>query len=252
MPGLFGFQTAGSRLEQRMDRLESGVQAEEAVRAVKWLQNTYGHYLTAGLWNDLADLFTENAVGQFQTSTVQGRANLRKHLMEEARRASLGLARGQLHTHLILQPIVTLGPDGKMAKGTWHEMAMLGKFESSASWRGGIYENEYTLEGGVWKISRLRYFQQYSGCVRRLGAQSPAQVGYPLSLRSRACWSNDSSERAAACPVLPQGTCCRSLGPARSASATIERRNTGAKPAAQLWLLPGPQNVGRRSGSFRG
>ena len=145
----------------RVDRLETGVRAAEAVRAVKRLQNTYSHYLDAGLWADLGDLLTENATGQFAGESVVGRANLQKHLMTQAGRTAAGLADGQLNTHLILQPIITLGPDGRTAKGTWHEVALLGSFGTSASWRGGIYENEYVLGNGVWKISRVQFFEQY-------------------------------------------------------------------------------------------
>ena len=80
-------------MQQRMDRLEAGVQAEEAIRAVKRLQYTYGYYLESGLWNDLVDLFAINAVGQFQTVTITGKQRLRRHFMAEAGRKSLGLAR---------------------------------------------------------------------------------------------------------------------------------------------------------------
>jgi hypothetical protein len=182
--GLLGARVAfaenpDNRLQSRIDRLEAGVQAQEAIRAVKRLQQTYSHYLEFGLWPDLAGLFTANAVGQFQTGAITGRENLRKHFMEQAGRASTGLAKGQLNSHLILQPIITLGEDGKTAKGTWHEIAMLGKFGASASWRGGVYENEYVLENGVWKISRLRYFQQYSGAYQEWGHKAPARWDIP-------------------------------------------------------------------------
>jgi len=156
-------RTAGSEDAARIDRLDTGVRAAEAVRAVKRLQNSYSHYLDSGLWADLGDLFTENVTGQFGAGAVTGRANLQKHLMTEAGRTEPGLADGQLNTHLVLQPIVTLGPDGRTAKGTWHEVALLGMFGASASWRGGIYENEYVLENGVWKISRVQFFEQYRG-----------------------------------------------------------------------------------------
>jgi hypothetical protein len=129
-------------------QLEAGVDAEEAVRAVKRLQHSYGHYLEAGMWDDLADLFTDDATGQFGTETVTGKSRLRAHFMQQANRKSAGLAKGQLNAHLILQPIITVGADGKSVRGTWHEAAMLGNFGSSASWRGGIYENEYTRVNG--------------------------------------------------------------------------------------------------------
>lgn len=167
------------RLQQRIDRLEAGVQAEEAIRAVKRLQYSYGYFLESGLWNDLVDLFAINAVGQFPTATVTGKQSLRNYFMAEAGRKSPGLAEGQLNAHFILQPIVTLGADGKTAKGTWHEMAMLGKFGVSASWRGGVYENEYVLEKGVWKISKLSYYEQYSGAYDEWGHKAPPKWGIP-------------------------------------------------------------------------
>jgi hypothetical protein len=167
------------RLQHRIDRLETGLQAEESIRAVKRLQHTYSHYLSSGLWVDLSNLFADNAVGQFQTKTITGKANLGRHFMEQVRRTSPGLARGQLNLHLVLQPIVTLGADGQTAKGTWHEMAMLGEFGSSALWRGGVYENEYTLENGVWKISRLRYYEQYKGAYDAYGHKAPPRWDIP-------------------------------------------------------------------------
>ena len=118
-------------------QLEAGVDAEEAVRAVKRLQHSYGHYLESGMWDDLADLFADDATGQFGTESVSGKSRLRAHFMQQANRKSAGLAKGQLNAHLILQPIITVSADGKTVKGTWHEAAMLGSYGSSATWRGG-------------------------------------------------------------------------------------------------------------------
>ena len=165
--------------QQRIDRLARGVAAQDGIRAVKRLQHTYAHYLDSGLWTDLADLFTDNASGEFKGRTVTGKANLAQHLMEQAGRTAPGLADGQLNTHLVMQPIVTLGADGRSAKGTWHEVAMLGRYGMSASWRGGVYENEYALENSVWKISRIRYFEQYSGAYEEYGHKAPAKWGIP-------------------------------------------------------------------------
>jgi hypothetical protein len=172
-------ELSDNRLQHRIDRLEIGVQAEESIRTVKRLQHTYSHYLASGLWADLSDLFADNAVGQFQAQRITGKANLGRHFMEQAGRASAGLAKGQLNLHLILQPIITLGADGKTAKGTWHEMAMLGEFGSSALWRGGVYENEYTLENGVWKISWLCYYEQYRGEYDAWGQKAPPRWAIP-------------------------------------------------------------------------
>jgi hypothetical protein len=174
-----GFAEDLDNRARRLARLEAGVRAEEAIRAVKRLQHTYGHYRSLGLWNDLTDLFTENATGHFPTGTVKGKINLRKYFMQQAERTLPGLAQGQLNTYLLLQPIITLGPDGKTAKGAWHEMALLGKFGSTAAWLGGIYENEYAIEKGTWKISRVRYFQQYGGSYAEWGHKAPPKWDIP-------------------------------------------------------------------------
>ena len=202
-------------MQKRLARLEAGVQAEEAIRAVKRLQHSYGHYLEFGLWSDAADLFTENAIGQFQSVTVKGKLNLRKYFMDQAGRPAPGVAQGQLNSHLMLQPIITLGPDGKTAKGAWHEMALLGNYGTSASWRGGVYENEYILQSGVWKISRLRFFQQYSGAYDDWGHKAPAKWDIPYHF-----------EAAHVGVTIPPG--------ALEALAAAASKKTGSAPLTQL------------------
>ena len=193
-------------LGSRIDRLEAGVRAQEGVRAVKRLQHTYGHYLDSGLWADLADLFTDDVVAQFQGTMVRGKADLRRHFMSEAGRTSLGLGAGQLNAHLILQPIVTVGADGKSAKGAWHEVAMLGQFGTSASWRGGVYENEYTLDKGVWKISRLQYFLQYAGTYDEYGHKAPPKWGIPYHFEAAHVGVTIPASAMQAASVVPSGT----------------------------------------------
>ena len=40
---------------------------------------------------------------------------------------------------------------------------MLGGYQGNASWAGGVYENQYVRENGVWKMREVTYFPQYSG-----------------------------------------------------------------------------------------
>src|SRR5690606_28870538 len=140
---------------ERLARLDAGVRAAEAVRAVKRLQNSHAHFIDAGLWAEAAALFTADGTFESGGKVVRGQQALRRHFMQQAGRGSQGLDEGQLHTHLLMQPIITLGADGRTAKGTWHELSMRGRFGRHATWAGGIYENEYVLEQGTWKISRM-------------------------------------------------------------------------------------------------
>ncbi len=45
-------------------------------------------------------------------------------------------------------------------------------------WVGGIYENDYVLEGGTWKISNIHFFEQYRGLYEEPG-QKGANVQIP-------------------------------------------------------------------------
>lgn len=162
-----------------IDHLEAKVQAAGSVRAIKRLQYTYGYYLESALWNDLADLFTEDAVVQVGAERVKGKESIRKHFTDRNGHGEPGIARERLDARLTMQPIVNLGPDGKSAKGTWHEMALLGKFGASASWQGGIYENEYVLEDNTWKISALHYVEQYQGNYDAWGHKAPPRWDVP-------------------------------------------------------------------------
>lgn len=164
----------------RLARLAANVENAEAIRAVKRLQHAYGHYTEFGLWNDVADLFATNAVLQLGRVTVTGRENIRKYFLNEVGRGQLGLAPGRLHTELFLSPVVTLSADGRLAKGRWHSVSMLGEFGKSASWAGGIYENEYVQEEGKWRIAKLHHFPQYAGPYdtgwRNLKEETPETV----------------------------------------------------------------------------
>ncbi len=132
-------------LEKRVERLQAHMESIESVRAIKRLQYAYGHYVELGLWNDFADLFTEDAVTNYQ-SGVRGKDAIRKLFFEQVGQGKLGLAEGRIYPHILFQPVITLGPDGRTAKGRWRILAMLGGYGGSATWYSGVYENEYVLE----------------------------------------------------------------------------------------------------------
>jgi hypothetical protein len=149
-------------MQQRIARLESLTQRVEAISAIKRLQHAYGHYSELGLWHDFADLFADSGVGYY-TQGALDREGIRSLFLKEVGRGQLGLADGRIYPHISMQPVVTLAEDGQAGRGRWHIMAMLGGYGTSASWAGGIYENQYVRENGVWKFKEVRYLPQYSG-----------------------------------------------------------------------------------------
>ena len=157
-----GADTDLSALLQRIDRLEALTQRVEALSAIKRLQHAYGHYAELGLWHDFADLFADTGVGHYTTGALN-REQIRQLFLKDVGGGQVGLKDGRIYPHISMQPVITLAADGQSAKGRWHIMAMLGGYQSTASWAGGVYENQYVRENGVWKMKEVRYIQQYSG-----------------------------------------------------------------------------------------
>ncbi|HEY1305725.1 MAG TPA: nuclear transport factor 2 family protein [Vicinamibacterales bacterium] len=151
-----------SVLQTRLDRLEVLIQRVEAISAIKRLQHAYGHYAELGLWHDFADLFADSGIGHYAQGDLD-REGVRSLFLKDVGGGQVGLKDGRIYPHISMQPVITLAPDGQSGKGRWHIMAMLGGYGATASWAGGIYENEYVLERGVWKMKEVRYLPQYSG-----------------------------------------------------------------------------------------
>jgi len=149
-------------LPKRIANLESTLERAEAIRGVKRLQRAYGHYAEFGLWHDLADLFADKKIGYYLPGNIS-KEGIRKHYLQDIGKGRIGFPDGMIYPHIVLQPVITMEPDGKSAKGRWRVFSMLGIYGETAIWAGGIYENEYVLENGIWKIKDLYYYSQYGG-----------------------------------------------------------------------------------------
>jgi len=178
------FQPPNASPEVRIDRLEAQVEAIESVRAIKRLQYAYGHYVEYGLWNDFADLFTDDAETNYQQG-ARGKSQVRQLFFDQVGQGKLGLADGRIYPHILFQPVITLAPDGRTAKGRWRILAMLGGIGGSATWYSGVYENQYVLENGVWKISLLHSESKVTAAYSATGwKDSGAHVPFHFTSQS--------------------------------------------------------------------
>ena len=212
-----------SALQQRIDRLEALTDRVEALSAIKRLQYAYGHYAELGLWHDFADLFADTGVGHYTTGALD-REQIRSLFLKEVGGGHLGLADGRIYPHISMQPVVTLADDGQSAKGRWHIMAMLGGYGTSASWAGGVYENQYVRENGVWKMKEVRYLPQYSGRYEDAGwtaTREPAPFHFDASRVGK--------------PILdvPEPRSAASAANARPSLASLTKRMTDLSARAQ-------------------
>ncbi len=150
-----------SRRRRDVARLTRDVDRAEAIRAVKTIQVSYAQYSQAGLWNEMAALFADKAELIYGSDDIHGKGAIGRYFLKNFGGGRLGLAPGVLHTQLVFSPIVNLSADGRTALARWHEFSMLGSHD--ARWAGGIMENEYVKEHGVWKIAKLRYIPVFAG-----------------------------------------------------------------------------------------
>jgi hypothetical protein len=138
-----------------LDQLEIEVIRAEDASAIRKLQRAYGHYADRGAWDDLADLFTDDAAANYPSGGFDGNASIRAMFVQNLGQGRNGLAEGRLYNHIILQPVVDLAPDGATATGRWRVLGMLGRFGGSATWSDSLYRIDYAKRDGTWKISSL-------------------------------------------------------------------------------------------------
>jgi acetyl esterase/lipase len=161
-----------------IERLAAQVAAAEDVLAIEKLQRAYGYYVDKGMWEDVANLFTADAVANYPAGVFVGYKSIREHLYMNVggkKLGELGLGDGRLYNHMNIQPVIHLDPGGRTARGRWRALAMFGSLGGIAVWAEGVYEMRYRKEGGVWKIEKLDYYDGF-GAPYQTGWAAPAEA----------------------------------------------------------------------------
>jgi hypothetical protein len=142
-----------------LDGIEYRRQLVQDSNDIKRLQRAYGYYLDHARWDDVVELFADDASLEIGLDGVYlGRERIREYF-DVLGGGRTGLSEGELNEHMQLMPVVTIAPDGRSAKGRWRDIIMAGQYGDHAVWGEGPFENEYVKENGVWKISKLHWFQ---------------------------------------------------------------------------------------------
>lgn len=161
------FLTPPVHADPALDALARDVDRAEGVRAVKVLQHSYAQYAQFGLWNEVGALFAPNGGFVFDgmiqpAQTAKGPAAIADFLRMRYGGGKEGLIAGGLSSMFIDAPVVNLSADGESAKARWQAIIFHGH-DGKARVEGGVFENDYVRERGVWKIATVRYFPQYDG-----------------------------------------------------------------------------------------
>jgi hypothetical protein len=183
-----------AELKRRVDELEHQLGIQQDIHAVRRLQYAYGYFIDKSQYDECVDLFSDEGEVWFLGGIYKGKAGIRRLYIERFRVAFTdnhnGPRYGWLLDHPQLQMIVDVDPDRKTARVRGRSQMQAGlhetaKGEQRAWWEGGIYENEYVREGGVWKIKALRYYPFWHGSFDEGWAHTPidfvpmASVTYP-------------------------------------------------------------------------
>jgi hypothetical protein len=129
---------------------------------------------------EIRRLFAEDCRVYFFGGIYKGIPGVRRFYVENHgsafRTEDKALLPGRLGEHIMLQEVITVAADGSSAKARIRHLLKVGTHESVApeevpgqnagfnfdQWHeGGIYENEYVKENGIWKFRVLDFQIEY-------------------------------------------------------------------------------------------
>jgi hypothetical protein len=155
---------------RQLAQLQRQVARLEDIHAVRTLHFKYGYYIDMCLYDEACALFAEDGEVRFLNGIYKGKAGVRRLYCDWFRnlftKGRNGPTHGLLLDHLQLQDVVDISADGSRASARFRALMLAGQHESKREriehfpeqcWEGGIYENLYLKDRGVWKIKLLNY-----------------------------------------------------------------------------------------------
>jgi hypothetical protein len=126
------------------------------IERIKRLKATYCHLVDAGRWNDLAELFTEDATCDYGFfGRYEGRDQIVNKFFGE-----LVSSAASFNAHMVHNPIIDVRDD--TASGAWYLTAQTTiQPANQAVWVMGIYHDEFRRVAGEWKLSLLQFEFKY-------------------------------------------------------------------------------------------
>jgi hypothetical protein len=169
---------SNAKLEAKVEEMSNRLGILEDTQAIRNLHHAYGYYIDKCLYEDVVDLFADDGEVHFAGGIYRGKdAGVRRlyvgSFLEGFTGGKPGPVHGFLLDHLQMQDVIHVAEDRQTAKARFRAFMQAGAHETSRSpmgeadrkekrkptqwWEGGIYENSYVKEDGVWKIKILNY-----------------------------------------------------------------------------------------------
>jgi len=179
-------------LARRLESLEKRIALTEDRQEIERLQYVYGYYIDNRMWDEMAQLFCDQApsIEIGRRGRYVGKARVRRFLSEVLGGGRWGLEHNEIINHMQLQPVITVAEDGCSA-----HMRSRAVVQGSSPpggdkmlWAEGVYENEYVKQGGRWKIKHLgwvpTFYVEVPGFDRASFQSAPASEAFPPDLPS--------------------------------------------------------------------
>ncbi|HEY8518979.1 MAG TPA: nuclear transport factor 2 family protein [Gammaproteobacteria bacterium] len=148
-----------AELERLLAELERRIGLLEDYERLETLNSVYGYYLAHNQWENLTALFSRDGTIEIAMRGVYaGPASVRRNLNLYG---EFGIHHGLLHNHMQFQPVIHVADDGRTAKVRSRAFSIMGQYGQYAMWMGGVYENEFVKEDGLWRIKKDQVFNTY-------------------------------------------------------------------------------------------
>lgn len=167
-------------LERQLAELGHELRLQRDAQEIRALHFTYGYCMDKWLFKEIVDLFAEDCELRFLNGIWRGKAGAAR--LYDWTAGVYGPKDGMLTEHVIAQDVVHVAPDRSRAWGRFRALLAIGAHQDYAQdfapafrqsfWEGGVHENEYVLENGVWKIALFNY---------RINFQAPYAGGWEHS-----------------------------------------------------------------------
>lgn len=183
-------------LEATVASLSRQVRLLEDVNAIRRLQYAYGYFIDKCMYDETVDLFSSDCSVWFMNGIFKGRAGVIRLYIDRFRKNFTGDRNGPVPGFLLdhpqLQAIIDVAPDGLSARVRARSTMQAGRHQDYSDperfgwatrqwWEGGIYENSYVKEDGVWKIQVLNYRPFWHADFATGWAHSPARYVPPFT-----------------------------------------------------------------------
>jgi hypothetical protein len=149
---------------------------------VRNLQYAWGYYMDRKMWDDVVDLFAQDATLEIAgVGLYRGPAGVRRSL---GRDGAAGLAHGELKEHVLVDVQVTLAPDGRQAWARGIDLGLIGQNGGDAFWSETVFENRFAKDAaGVWRVAGMRLYPKmkadyFQGWAKSRGVDPPPAAAF--------------------------------------------------------------------------